>query len=355
MSDRPLSQDAKLFEAVKAIESSVKRIAVVTASDGKLLGTLTDGDIRRCLLNNGTLETSVKYAMNNHPVVAEINTSERYILELLKKNNIRALPLIDAYGKYVRIVHVNELMPSEEDVSSDMGFEVAVIMAGGEGTRLRPLTENIPKPMVDINGLPLLERQINRLKKGGIQKVYISVNYLSNVIEQHFGDGSGFGVNIEYLRESQKLGTAGALSLLPEKFDKPLLVMNGDVLTTSDFRNLFSFHQDHSAIITVAAIHYRVEIPYGVIRAEGPIANGIDEKPSQQFLCNAGIYAVSPELISRLQENDFYNMTDLIEHCFVEHKTVAVFPVHEYWADIGTHEDLTRAREKFREIAKHYI
>jgi len=355
MSDKPLSPAAKLFEAVKAIESSEKRIAVVTAPDGKLLGTLTDGDVRRCLLNNGTLDTSVEDAMNHSPVVAEINTSESYILELLEKNNIRALPLVDADENYLRIVHVNELLTDENSASSEKGFEVAVIMAGGEGTRLRPLTENIPKPMVDIDGLPLLERQINRLKKGGIQQVYISVNYLSDVIEQHFGNGSGFGLKIEYLRENQKLGTAGALSLLPMEIDEPILVMNGDVLTTSDFSHLFNFHCEHKAVITVAAIDYRVEIPYGVIRADGAIANGIDEKPSQQFLCNAGIYAVSPELISRLPEDDFYNMTDLIDCCFAENRTVVVFPVHEYWTDIGTHDDLTRARENFYEIAKHYL
>lgn len=173
-------------------------------------------------------------------------------------------------------------------------------MAGGEGMRLRPLTETIPKPMVDIGGVPLIERQIQRLVRAGIRRAYISVNYLSHIIEKHFGDGVDFGLEICYLREQEKLGTAGALSLLPERPVAPIIVMNGDILTTSDFGSLYAFHNNYSAQVTVAAVDYRVNIPYGVIRAEGPYVTELAEKPSQRFLCNAGIYAVSPLALGML-------------------------------------------------------
>ena len=345
MIDVVLLPDMKLFEAVKVIEDNLKRIAVVVSSEGRLKGTLTDGDVRRCLLNNGTLDTLVCDVMNKQPIVANVNSSDQYIIDLLNENNIRALPLVDSKGKYVRVVDVAEL--SSDDTANNIGFDIAVIMAGGEGQRLRPLTENIPKPMVKIGGIPILERQVLRLKKIGVKKIFISVNYLSYLIESHFGDGRNFGLEIEYLRENEKLGTAGALSLLPEIYDKSILVINGDVLTTSNFNNLFQFHADYAAAVTVAAIDYKVEIPYGVIRAEGALVKCLEEKPSQQFLCNAGIYALSPKILRSLPDTSFYNMTDLIGQCLKNKLTISVFPIHEYWSDIGTHTDLNKARKKF--------
>src|SRR5688572_23518494 len=345
MSERPLLPEAQLVEAVRAIEASRRRIAVVVDRDGRVAGTLTDGDIRRCLLVGGTLETPVSQAMNKTPVTAEAGTPDSYVLDLLRRANVMALPLVDEEGRFQRIVHVTDL--SEEEEPGRHGFEFAVIMAGGEGTRLRPLTANIPKPMVDIGGVPMLERQIERLSNAGLKRIYIAVNYLSHVIEEHFKDGSAFGVEIRYLREPERLGTAGALSLLPEKPTAPIILMNGDVLTTSDFASLYDFHLAHGARITVAAVDYRVNIPYGVIRSDGPYVTGLTEKPSQRFLCNAGIYAVSPECLRLLEGVTFTNVTDLIAACLARDMPVAVFPVHEYWSDIGTPDDLEKARALF--------
>lgn len=336
--------------AVRAIESSHRRIAVVVNDDGRLLGTLTDGDVRRCLLVGGSLETPVSRAMNTSPVTAKPDSSHSYLLDLMRRGNIMALPLVDNAGRFMELVHLTDLGDHGHETSRASAFAFAVIMAGGEGTRLRPLTEKIPKPMVDISGLPLLERQIKRLAKTGLRRAYLSVNYLGHIIEDHFGDGSEFGIEIRYLREKEKLGTAGALSLLPEVPSGPILVMNGDILTTSSFESLHAFHRSNDAHITVAAVDYRVDIPYGVIHSEGAFVQRIEEKPSQRFFCNAGIYAVSPQTLELVREAKQCNMTDVVETCLMRNLPVAVFPVHEYWSDIGTPDDLEKARALFSEL-----
>jgi dTDP-glucose pyrophosphorylase len=352
MNEIPLLPDAPLVDAVRAIEVSRRRAAVVVDDNGRLLGTLTDGDVRRCLLAGGSLDTPVSQAMNPMPVTAQMGSPAGYMLDLMRRANVMALPLVDQAGCFQRLVHLLDLEQAETRDNTVPGFAFAVIMAGGEGTRLRPLTETIPKPMVDIGGMPLLERQIQRLAGAGLKRVYISVNYLSHIIEEHFGDGTRFGVEIHYLREQEKLGTAGALSLLPEHPDAPIIVMNGDILTTSDFGSLFAFHQNHGAHVTVAAVDYRVNIPYGVIRTDGPFVTGLVEKPSQRYLCNAGIYAVSPEALNLLQGAKHCNMTDIIDACLACNLPVAVFPVHEYWSDIGTPDDLDKARALFFELVQ---
>lgn len=350
MIERTLSPDARLLDAVRSIENSRRRIAVVVDGHGRLLGTLTDGDVRRCLLAGGTLETPVTEAMNAHPRMAPVGSPPGYLLDLMRAANVLAVPLVDADHRYRELVHRIDLEPQHAKAAR-ADFEFAVIMAGGEGMRLRPLTENIPKPMVDIGGVPLLGRQIHRLQQAGIGRVYLSVNYLSHVIEDHFGDGSAMGLDIRYLREPIKLGTAGALSLLPETPTRPIVVMNGDILTTSDFESLHAFHVQHAGDITVAAVDYRIHIPFGVIQTEGPFARALQEKPSQRFLCNAGIYVVSPAALELVPSASAFNMTDLIEVCLARNHRVAVFPVHEYWSDIGTPADLEKARNQFSEPA----
>lgn len=339
--------NAVLLDAIRAIESSYRRIAVVVDEDQNLLGTLTDGDVRRCLLTGGTLETPVSEAMNHSPLVAGETASSSCLMDLMRKRNIMAVPITDKKGRFLRLVHLVDLECPKKLLSISYQFEFAVIMAGGEGKRLRHVTGPIPKPMVDIGGSPLLERQIVRLAKAGVKRVYISVNYLSHIIESHFGDGSNFGIEILYLREQTKLGTAGALALLPERPSRAIVVMNGDVLTTSDFGSLYAYHQAQAAKLTIAAVDYRVNIPYGVINTTGTLVKGLTEKPSQRFLCNAGIYAVSPQALDLLQEVGPLNMTDFIELCLKQEMAVAAFPVHEYWSDIGTPDDLEKTRNFF--------
>ncbi len=344
MTEIPMQMDARLVDAVNVIESTHRRIAVVVDEESRVIGTLTDGDIRRCLLRGGTLETPVKEAMKRSPIICTSNSSDAHILELMKRNKIEAVPSIDHEGRFYRIIHITDISGASNHSVGHADFAFVVIMAGGEGLRLRPITENIPKPMVDIGGLPLIEHQIRSLYRAGIRNVYISLNYLGHIIESYFGDGSDLGVTIRYLKEDKKLGTAGALSLLPETPMAPIVVMNGDILTTCDFNALYDFHVSHEAAVTVAAVDYHVNIPFGVIHSEGPSVTGLSEKPSQRFLCNAGIYAVSPETLGLLRDSQFCNMTDMIETCLATSQHVVVFPVHEYWSDVGTPDDLDKAR-----------
>ena len=339
-----LGIDSKIVDAIKAIEDSQRRIALVLSDEKKLLGTLTDGDIRRCLLSNGNLETLVSHAMNTNPIFAEEGSPDEYLFSLMKKNNILAIPLVSNSGQFLRLAHISQLS-YEEKYNEEIGLSFAVIMAGGLGTRLRPITNNIPKPMVDIGGVPLLERQINNLSKLNVKRVYIAVNYLSEVIEDYFNDGSEHKIEIRYLKEKDILGTAGALSLIKEKPRKPFLVMNGDVLTSSNFTSLVNFHQKEGADLTIAAFSYNIDIPFGVMENEGSHVIEIKEKPSQNFLCNAGIYILSPRTIEAIPKNKKFNMTDLISHQLKETKQVSIFPIHEYWSDIGTSNDLNKARD----------
>lgn len=349
MSEDTLNSSSTLMEAVQLIENSVKRLAVVLSEGKCVIGTLTDGDIRRYLLRGYTLDSLVTDVMNCSPIVSRVNASDSSIRELLKKNNIRSLPLVDVNGCYVRTFHEMEFVTDTREEQKEKTFCAAIIMAGGEGVRLRPYTENLPKPMIDINGIPLLERQIRRLGKTGITNIYISVNYLGDIIKAHFGDGSSFGVTINYLDEDKKLGTGGALSLLPElENSQSILVMNGDILTTSDFVNLFHFHREHDSMVTVSAINYHVEIPYGVIDYKDTEIIALLEKPSQSFFCNAGIYALSTGVLRHIPFDAFWNMTDLIDRCLLNKDKVTVFPVHEYWTDIGTPADLHQARKEFK-------
>lgn len=352
MSSSSLKPSASLFDAINVLEGTPKRLAVVVSDDGLVLGTLTDGDIRRHILQGGKLDDSSSLAMNTEPVVAKVGASDIELRRSLVSHNIRAMPLVDEAGKYVRTIHEIELDSTMGTVQAcDLTFSAAVIMAGGEGMRLRPLTDNLPKPMLEINGVPLLERQIRGLVNIGIKLVYISINYLGEIIENYFGDGRNFGIEIRYLHETKKLGTAGALSLLPPSDGlTSVLVMNGDILTTSNFLNLLHFHNDLGSILTIGAVDYHIEIPFGVIENSGVKVTGLKEKPSQRFLCNAGIYALTTDAMGKIPNDTFYNMTDLIEKCIEDNDVVSVFPVHEYWSDIGTNVDLDRARQEFETL-----
>ena len=334
---------AKVRDAVRALEASPRRLAVVVDGTGLVLGAITDGDIRRGILSGHGLDSEVTAVMNAHPLTADAESSEPYLLQLLNQQGLEAIPLVDVAGRFVRVAHFSELGETSK-VGGAEGFHAAVIMAGGEGRRLRPLTNDRPKPMIVVGGMPLLERQVRAAVKAGLPRIYIAINYLREQIESHFGDGSRFGVPIAYIREENKLGTAGALSLLNEYLDGPLLVVNGDVLTTSDYSHMLRFHREHGATISVGAVEYQVKIPYGVLETDGIWVTAVREKPSQRFLCNAGIYALSPEALRLIPPGRFFDMPELIAAVIAGGGRVCTFPIHEYWTDIGNAADLARAR-----------
>lgn len=344
-----LSKKTTIRDAVEAIEKGRQGIAVIVDERGLLLGTVTDGDVRRAILSGFSLDSPIKEAMNSKPTTALVGSPDSYLADLLIELSLEAIPLIDTHGKFVEIVHIRDLK-SDAPVGGGEGFAAAVIMAGGEGRRLQPLTEHKPKPLIEVGGMPMIERQVRDLTRAGVPQIYISVNYLGHMIEEHFGDGSRFDTKIIYLHEKQKMGTAGALSLLPEPPDAPILVMNGDVLTTPNFQNLLLYHKDNKSVLTVAATEYQIEIPYGVLETDGALVTGIAEKPSQRFLCNAGMYVISPDALLLLPETIPCDMPDFLNAVMQSANNLCVFPIHEYWADVGNSLDLERAEKEITQM-----
>jgi dTDP-glucose pyrophosphorylase len=347
MTREAIPETATLRDAVAAIEAARKLICAVVAADGKLLGVLSDGDIRRALLKGAGLDAPAVSAMTRTPIVGPADATPAEAHAIMAERGVAAIPLIDTAGRFARVAQISD----DRTLGWTGGelFEFAVIMAGGEGRRLRPLTIDLPKPMIDVGGMPLLERQVRAMVAGGLRRIYVSTNYLGHMIEDHFGDGTAFGARIDYLRERERLGTAGALSLLPARPARPILVVNGDVLTTCDFGNLFRFHAETAAMVTVAASIYRVEIPYGVLRVRDHELLSIDEKPTQRFLCNAGIYALSPAALDLVPSGRVFDMPELLSGAMRAGR-VGVFPIHEYWSDIGSPADLARALAEFSKI-----
>ncbi len=335
--------EAKVRDAVRALEASPRRLAVVVDEIGRFLGAITDGDVRRGILAGHGLDSAVTAVMNATPLTADAESSSPYLRQLLRQHALEAIPLVNSAGCFVRVAHFSELGEAGK-IGGAEGFYAAVIMAGGEGQRLRPLTNDRPKSMIDVGGMPLLERLVRSTVKAGLPRIYIAINYLRHQIESHFGDGSRFGVPISYIREEHKLGTAGALSLLTDAPDRPLLVVNGDVLTTSDYSQMLRFHQEHDAAISVGAVEHRIKIPYGVLETDGVWVTAVREKPSQRFLCNAGIYALSPDALKLIPAGRFFDMPELIASAIADGRRVCTFPIHEYWTDIGNATDLARAR-----------
>lgn len=347
MTDISLSAAATLRDAVRAIEQSRRLITAIVDDDGRLLGILSDGDIRRAILAGSDLDSPASDAMTRRPITGPAHAPPENLLNIMLTKGVAAIPVVDDVGRYVRVVQLHDFDLQERSWTGGQGYWAAVVMAGGEGRRLRPITLERPKPMINIGGVPLLERQVTAMVNSGLQRIYIATSYLGHVIESHFGDGRAFGADIRYLREPRKLGTAGALSLLCERPQGPLLVINGDVLTTSDFGKLLSYHHEMQAAITVAAVVYQIEIPFGVLRTNGYRATALEEKPAQSFFCNAGIYVLTSAVMDLIPPDTEIDMTDVITQAIAEGLVVAVFPIHEYWTDIGNPGDLERVLREF--------
>lgn len=340
-----VSPDTSIIDSIKSIEAGGIQAALVCDEQGMLLGVATDGDIRRGILRGISLTEPVKSVMNPRPAVLTLSTPREEALALMSRLRIRQLPVTDGQGRIAGAHHVDT--PGEE--SGRQGCW-AVIMAGGLGTRLHPLTQTTPKPMLPIGGQPLIEIIIRNLVAQGFTRIYLSVNYMAEVFKAHFGDGSAYGADIRYVEESSRLGTAGALALLPDRPPGPFLVMNGDLLTSVNFRNLIAFHHEARGVCTMCVRDYRIQIPYGVVETEGAQVTGISEKPQKSYFVNAGIYVIEPSLLDRISPGHYLDMTTLIERAIAERGRVNSFPIHEYWLDIGHIDDLQRARSEFEGV-----
>lgn len=340
-----IDDKATVREAIGCIDRNASGISLVVDSDGRLLATVTDGDIRRFVLDGLSLDLPVQELIARkagskypEPVTAPAGTSSGDLVKLMTEAKIRHIPLVNRSGQVTDLVVLDDLIPMAELPVQ------AVVMAGGYGTRLHPLTEDTPKPLLPIGDRPLMEHVIDQLRSSGIHNVNITTHYLAEMISEHFGTGESFGVRISYIPEEQPLGTAGALSLL-ENTDEPLLVVNGDIITRVDYRDMLKFHREEQAQMTVGVRQYEFEVPYGVIESDGIRVVGLREKPGYRLLVNAGIYLMEPGVRSLVPLGRRLDMTQLIEVLIAGGGKVACFPVVEYWLDAGQHETYKQAQE----------
>ena len=312
-------------------------MALVLDEKEKLIGILSDGDVRRQIIRNVDLQISVFEVMNKN--FKSINVKDNYEigLKIMKKEKITKLPVIDDDGKVKDILNLDDLC-----LNSDLENSI-VIMAGGKGKRLRPHTSNCPKPMLEIQGKPILEIILENYISLGFKKFYFSVNYLKEMIIDYFKDGSKWGVSINYLIESKPLGTAGSLKLLPHNLTNPFLVINGDVLSKIDPRKLIQFHNENNAISTLCVRPHEINIPFGVVQNNGIEFIDIVEKPSISEFVNTGIYLLNPEILELIPHGFYIDMPDLFKITKSKGKKTLVFPIHEYWIDIGRKEMLDQA------------
>ncbi|MCK7459133.1 nucleotidyltransferase family protein [Idiomarina aminovorans] len=331
-------------EVLKRLDTEALRIVLVCDDGMKLLGVVTDGDIRRAILNGVGLESDVQTIMNKSPTTIENSLSRKDAIALMQSKSILAVPVIDE-GKLVGLETLQQ-------VKSRQHYDNPVfIMAGGFGTRLRPLTDDTPKPMLKVGERPILETLIVNFIKSGFTNFYVSTHYLPSVIKDYFGDGSKWNINITYVHEENPLGTGGALGLLPDSTPKlPLIMVNGDVLTTVDFERVLDFHVQNDALTTMCVREYDYQVPYGVIVGDGKRIVSMEEKPIQRFFVNAGIYIIEPKVFSRVEKNQRIDMPTLLQSYIDKDEEVLMFPIHEYWLDIGRMDDFERAQADIKTL-----
>jgi len=335
-----VTPDQSIEHAIKVINETSLQIALVCDKENTLLGTVTDGDIRRALLQNRDLSCPVNQVMCTQPVVVGPGTSITKIKAIMSRHSVQQIPKV-AFGKVIDLITAKDI-----DIAKRKSNPV-FLMAGGFGKRLKPLTDNCPKPLLKIGDKPILETILESFIEHGFYRFYISTHYLHEKITDYFGDGERWGVEINYVHESTPLGTAGALSLLPETIDEPILMMNGDLLTKVNFNQLLSYHQDTNATATMCVRKHEYQIPYGVVQSDGDRVAGIVEKPVHSFFINAGIYVISPQLRAAVQQDKVTDMPDLLQREMDTGKHVSLFPIHEYWLDIGKMPDYNQAQQDF--------
>ncbi len=339
-----VGKETSIKEVIKVIDLSGVGIALVSES-GKLLGTVTDGDVRRGILNNIDLNTAVEKIMNANPLVGKVGDTPASILANLKRNSIQHLPILDS------AYYIKGLETLDQFVSTTKRDNQVVIMAGGKGLRLRPLTQNCPKPLLKIDSQkPMLEIILEQMIEYGFHDFYFSLHYRAQMIKDYFKDGTKWGVSICYLEESEPLGTAGALSLLPHQNDLPIIVMNGDIMTQINFNHLLNFHAENKDDASVCVREYQHSIPYGVVKLAQQKLVSLEEKPIHCFFVNAGIYVLSPNILKLLSKDTPCNMPALLEECMAKKMQVSAFPIREYWLDIGRMEDFQQAHTDYQNL-----
>jgi len=329
-----------LAEVVHNLDDTCLQIALVISSEGTLIGTVTDGDIRRALLRGLNMNSLIDEVINRDPFVVPPELKREMVLQLMQANKVHQLPVVDEKR------HVTGLHLWSELISPSKRSNLMVIMAGGEGSRLRPQTENCPKPLLTVGGKPILEHIIERAKAEGFQDFVLAIHYLGHMIEEHFGDGSSWDVKIEYLHEKTPLGTAGALGLLKTRPTSPFVISNGDVLTDIRYGELLDFHKAHNATATMAVRLYEWHHPFGVVHTDGVDIKGLEEKPIVRNHINAGVYVLDPDSLDSLPPDEHTDMPTLFDRLKENSSRTIVYPMHEPWLDVGSEKDLKLANIK---------
>lgn len=343
--DALVSNSMTLRQTIEAITASSLQIALVVDENNKLLGTVTDGDIRKTILAGKDLNITAAEAMRKSPTTSSASTPRTVIIKLMREKRIHQMPILNESGQVVDVLTIDDLLGAQEKSNS------VVIMAGGLGTRLHPLTQDTPKPMLNVGGKPILETIIQSFIDQGYVNFFISLNFKAEVISDYFGDGSKLGASITYLHETTRLGTAGGLSLLPSEVKFPIIVMNGDLLTRISVDALVDFHQRENAVATMVVREDHYQVPYGVVEVDGTQIVDVKEKPMQRHLVNAGIYVLSEQSLANIPRDTYYDMPTHFTKLAADGHRTAAFPLHEYWVDIGRLDELERAQREWpREV-----
>jgi dTDP-glucose pyrophosphorylase len=335
--DATLKSDSTIQQAINNLNTVAIKIVLIVNDEGILLGTVSDGDIRRGLLRGLSISDPIEGIVQNNPLVVPPEMSVQAVRRLMIVNKIQQIPVVNEHR------HIVGLHLWDEITTPPTRSNLMVIMAGGKGTRLRPYTENCPKPLVLVAGKPMLEHIVERAKLEGFSHFVLAINYLGHMIEDFFGSGERLGVQIEYLREQSPLGTAGALSLLNPGPDAPFLVTNADVITDIRYGELLDFHIHHDAAATMAVRIHEWQNPFGVVQTRGVEIVGFEEKPVARTYVNAGVYALNPDVLDVLSADMHYDMPDLFERLQSQGNRTVAYPMHEPWLDVGRPDDLSRA------------
>lgn len=338
--------NSTIEQAVQILNQVGLKIVLITDKNGVLQGTISDGDIRRGLMNGLTLSSPIEKIVNYQPLVVPPGIERKMVIKLMTVNKIQQIPIINEEMQVVGLHTWDEISVT------NVRANAMVIMVGGKGTRLHPQTENCPKPMIKVSGKPILEHIINRAKAEGFVNFILAINYLGNVIEDYFGNGERFGINIEYLREKTPLGTAGALSLLDPLPTSAFVVTNGDVFTDIRYGEVLDFHCRNNGRATMAINLHEWQNPFGVVKTDGLQIIGYEEKPISQSYINAGVYVLEPSVIKLLRKSSKYDMPEVFTILQEMNEPVIAYPSHEQWTDLGRLEDLVRLEEKSQDSSQ---
>ena len=339
-----VNEQSSIREVLTIIDANATQIALVVDSAKNLLGTVTDGDIRRGLLNGLTLDDCIETIIFRAPLTAKLSDSKEQIITKALAKKIHQVPIVDEQNCVIGLKEIEEL------IKPNVKPNKVVLMVGGLGTRLYPLTQDTPKPLLKVGDKPILQTIVERFADYGFINIVMCVNYKGHMIQDYFGDGSAFGVIIEYVLEEERMGTAGALSLLTEKPNDPFFVMNGDLLTNVNFESLLDYHQTQDSTATMCVREYDFQVPYGVVSVEGNQVTSIEEKPVHKFFVSAGIYMLSPRVLNLIPQNQFYDMPTLFEKIIHSKDNAISFPIHEYWLDIGRMSEYEQANREYGEV-----